>query len=467
MGKTSVLRRIQAQGQGTLLNARNFLCLLRTRQPAALEETFFDLIEQALKSHELVIIDDLHLITNVVEAYEYPRSHLLNAVLTALATEAETQGKKLIFSFEGNNAPAAIQIRAFGCKIEEFAFEDYEFICRYYLNPQIADRLDYAKIHRFAPSLNGYQLKNSSILIQRKIDVDTGAFIDYLQSQNMASNVNVEEVETVDWKDLKGLDHIIKELETKIALPFENDELATRLKLKPKRGVVLAGPPGTGKTTIGRALAHRLKSKFFLIDGTVVAGLGNFYVKVEKIFEAAKRNAPSIVFIDDADVIFENGEHGFYRYLLTMMDGLESASAQRVCVMITAMDVSVLPPAMLRSGRIELWLETGLPDDQAREAILSERLLDLPLPISAVDIAAVAKASRGLTGADLKAVVEDAKLLFAYDQANGTAELSTVEYFFKAIEKLRTNHRTYGKRKSTTFGGTQFGFSGMAETSAN
>ena len=64
------------------------------------------------------------------------------------------------------------------------------------------------------------------------------------------------------------------------------------------------GPPGTGKTTIGRALAHRLKGKFFLIDGTIIAGTQDFYEKIHKVFRAAEENAPSIIFIDDADVIF-------------------------------------------------------------------------------------------------------------------------------------------------------------------
>ena len=236
----------------------------------------------------------------------------------------------------------------------------------------------------------------------------------------MISNVKIEEVEEVRWQDLKGADELIRALEAKVALPFENRELAAQLGLKPKRGVLLAGPPGTGKTTIGRALAHRLKSKFFLIDGTVVAGTNCFYDSVGKVFEAAQRNAPSIIFIDDSDVIFEDdGDKGFYRYLLTKLDGLESASNARVCVMMTAMDAGSLPPALLRSGRIELWLETKLPDEDARRAILEQKIVDLPAPFPSVDIALLASAGRGLTGADLKAVVEDAKLLWAHDSVSG------------------------------------------------
>src|SRR6185369_15274329 len=138
--------------------------------------------------------------------------------------------------------------------------------------------------------------------------------------------------------------------------------------------------PGTGKTTVGRALAHRLKGKFFLIDGTFIAGTNEFYNRISQVFEAAKDNAPSVIFIDDADAIFEDGEErGLYRYLLTMIDGLESESAGRVCVMMTAMNVAHLPPALVRSGRVELWLEMKLPDAQARTDILSGFALNLPV----------------------------------------------------------------------------------------
>src|SRR5207247_10603266 len=113
---------------------------------------------------------------------------------------------------------------------------------------------------------------------------------------------------------------------------------------------------GAAEATVGRASAHAMKAKLFLIAGTFIAGRDGFYNRINQVFEAAKDNAPSVIFIDDADAIFEDGEErGLYRYLLTMVDGLESESAGRVCVMMTAMDVAHLPPALVHSGSVEVW----------------------------------------------------------------------------------------------------------------
>jgi AAA+ superfamily predicted ATPase len=458
-GRTTVLRAIQAATGAGSIGAREFMSVLAGHQAAAIEESFVSLMDEALDRHDFVIFDDLHLIAAVVNSCCYTRSNLLDVALTAILDRAIARDLRILFAMDDGDAPQPLQSRAFAVEIDALTPADYESICRTYLGAA-ALRLDYAEIHRFAPELNAHQIRNACVWLRAGRELDTARFTGFLAEQNMTSNVELEEVEAVDWRDLKGFDDVIQALEAKIALPFENRALAAELQLRPKRGVLLAGPPGTGKTTIGRALAARLKSKFFLIDGTIIAGTYNFYDRVQKIFEAAKRNAPSVVFIDDGDLIFENSEgKGFYRYLLTMLDGLESASAERVCVIITAMEAHSLPAAILRSGRIELWLETRLPDASARAAILAERFAKAPPPLAAADIGAIAEASHGLTGADLRAVVEDGKLLFAHGKVTGEAPRPVEEYFLEAIATVRANRRNYTRRRSAQFmEGREYGF---------
>ncbi len=448
-GKTAILEHVHALRGGALIGMREFLAALLARDPDAVEEAFLRTVEDAMHAHDLVLVDDLHLVTNIVERHNYPRRYLLDAALTALLAEAGALNRTLVFAGRGD-APWSIARRAFTWEIGEFAAADYEHICRACSPSPLA--IEFDAIHRFAPELDGHQLRNATLWLARDPNLTTTAFIDYLREHYLASNVEIEEVAPVRWSDLKGVDDVIRTLEAKVALPFENDALAASLRLKPKRGVLIAGPPGTGKTTIGRALAHRLKSKFFLIDGTVIAGSSDFFDDVKDIFERARRNAPSVVFIDDSDVIFDdNANPAFYRYLLTVLDGLESASSERVCVMMTAMNPGCLPPAMLRSGRVELWLETRLPDVAAREQILRDRLAGLDV-FAAADLASVAASARGLTGADLKAVVEDAKLLLAHDLSSAAPPRALEDYFTTAIEEVRANHRNYGRPRALRLG---------------
>ena len=447
MGRTTVLSHLHGMIGGTSLGVRQFLNELTARTPEAIEEAFLSMLDRALSAADLVIVDDLHLLTAIVDNCNYFRTNLLEAALTAVMTEAVAQNKKLIFGTD-DNEPAPVSRRAFVIGMAEFTPADYACICRAWLPAEIGAGIDYAQVHRFGPALSAHQLKSACQWLGGESAITTDELITYLREHHLASNVDLEEVTPVDLRDLKGVDDVIRALESKIALPLENDALAAQYGLKPKRGVLLAGPPGTGKTTIGRALAHRLKSKFFLIDGTVIAGTQFFYSEIRKIFEAAKRNAPSIIFIDDSDVIFEsNEEHGLYRYLLTMLDGLESASAGRVCVIMTAKNVASLPRAMVRSGRVELWLETRLPDTEARVCLLKGLLAGVPEPFDAVDIESIAVSARGLTGADLKAVVEDGKLLFAHDLSTGVAPRPAEDYFLEAIDTVRANQVNYARAK--------------------
>ncbi len=449
LGRSMILRALHNRFGGGFVMAKDFAHAMRDRHPYAMEETYEKLLMKALESNEIVFVDDFHLLNDVVCCgHFYQRNGYLNGALTSIASYVQSSGKKLIVGCR-DGGPRPISRRSYAYGFNEFEIADYGFLCRAYLKPAQADQIDFAKVHRFAPKLSAHQLKGACVWLNREADLDTDKFIEYLRSQHMTSNVSLGEVQEVDIHDLKGIDDIIESLEANIIVPLENDALAAEFNIKPKRGVLLAGPPGTGKTTIGRALAHRLKSKFFLIDGTFISGTRDFYSQVYQVVEMAKQNAPSILFIDDSDVIFESGEEmGLYRYLLTILDGLESESAGRVCVMMTAMDVANLPPALIRSGRIELWLETRLPDAAARESILNDQLAFAPSAFADIDRDRLVEASEEFTGADIKRLVEDGKVLYAFDKSRGIALKEPTEYFLTAVEGVRANRERYAEAEA-------------------
>lgn len=441
-GKTTVLHALEREFGARLLTLKDLLNAMRSQHPLALEETFEQIVLDALDQSDCVIIDDVDVLESVVGGCRsYPRAQWLEAPALTLCRYVVESNKKLVF---GGGAPQAVRSRAYQFGIQEFALADCVQLITAYLPPAQLQRLNIEKIYRYAPGLDGHQIKNACRWLADESSLDTDRFIEYLRSQGMTSNVHLSEVRQVGLQDLEGIDEVIDSLETHIVFPLENDEMSTLYGLKPKRGVLLLGPPGTGKTTIGRALAHRLKSKFFLIDGTFIAGTDHFYYRVDRVFEEAQRNAPAIIFIDDCDAIFQSGkELGLYRYLLTKLDGLESQSMGRVCVMFTAMDVADLPPALVRSGRIELWLETKLPDAPARHSILSRHLHGLPQDVAEVDVSQLVDATAGFTGADLGPVVDDGKNLLAYDKVQKREPKPPTSYFLAAIQAIRKNRQQY------------------------
>lgn len=442
LGKSTVLRQFAQETGALWLDARDFVAEVVQGHPLAIEDATKRLLSKAFAQNPRIVIDDFQLLYDFAgQCTHYPRTNFYECVMKTIQLEAADKNCQLTLGTDWN-LPEAFSNVAWSTSIESFAVEDYRFLFQAMVGE--LPEVDFESVFRFAPNLDCHQIVKLCRWLQLQPEKSTSEFLDHIQSQGMSSNVEISEVQDVELQDLFGVDEIVTALEDHIILPIENLKLAAQFGLTPKRGVMLAGPPGTGKTTIGRALARRMRGKFFLIDGTMISGTEGFYHQVDYVFRRAIANAPSIVFIDDSDVIFESGrEHGLYRYLLTKLDGLESESVNNVCVMMTAMDLGNIPPALVRSGRIELWLEMKFPDGPNRRRLLEKLFGDKVQVEEALIWPEIESATVDFSGADLKRLVQDAKLRLAIDIARDRPLKKFEEYLFESTATIRDSRSAY------------------------
>jgi transitional endoplasmic reticulum ATPase len=249
-------------------------------------------------------------------------------------------------------------------------------------------------------------------------------------------------VENWTWESLI-LPQPIKEQLQQLQHVIEDPESAHRFGVDPPTGLLLAGPPGTGKTTIAKVLAAQARCSFYPISGADVTSkwVGESERNIRQLFERARENRPSIIFIDEIDAIAgRRGELQAHdsqvNQLLAEIDGV---TGQRGVFIVGATNrPDQLDPALLRGGRLSRTIVLGLPDEAARLAML--RLHTARMPTVGVRLDELARETDAMSPADLKALCQEAALvaMARADSDGGRTAGVTHEDFSEALKRVRT-----------------------------
>ncbi len=259
-----------------------------------------------------------------------------------------------------------------------------------------------------------------------KIDLIVTSFTPSGEAVMMGPGTNVKvsekpaaktgDVPQVSYDDIGGLGDAVKKIREMVELPLRHPELFKRLGVEAPKGVLLHGPPGTGKTMLAKAVAGETSSNFISIGGPEIVSkfYGESEGKLREIFKDAEENAPSIIFIDEIDSIAPKRdevsgeeERRIVAQLLSLMDGLNSRG--KVVVIGATNRPNSIDEALRRPGRFDREIEIGIPDRNGRLEILQIHTRGMPLADD-VDLGWLADKTHGYAGADLSALTKEAAM---------------------------------------------------------
>ena len=232
-----------------------------------------------------------------------------------------------------------------------------------------------------------------------------------------APEVSAEKAYRVSYEDIGGLDREVALVREMVELPLKFPQIFGLLGIDPPRGVLLTGPPGTGKTLIARAVSHEVRAHFIHVNGPEI--IHKFYgeseAKLRQVFEEARRNAPSIIFLDEIDalapkraMVIGDVEKRVVAQLLALMDGLVERG-EVVVIGATNMP-DLVDVALRRPGRFDREITIGIPDPAGRRAILGIHSRRMPLGPD-VDLDQLAEMTHGYVGADLAVLCKEAGMV--------------------------------------------------------
>ncbi|KIR58980.1 26S protease regulatory subunit 4 [Cryptococcus bacillisporus CA1873] len=289
-----------------------------------------------------------------------------------------------------------------------------------------------------------------SVLLHHKTHAVVGVLAD--DTDPMVSVMKLDKAPTESYADIGGLESQIQEIKESVELPLTHPELYEEMGIRPPKGVILYGVPGTGKTLLAKAVANQTSATFLRIVGSelIQKYLGDGPKLVRELFRVAEENAPSIVFIDEIDAVgtkrydsTSSGEREIQRTMLELLNQLDGFDTRGdVKVIMATNKIENLDPALIRPGRIDRKIEFPLPDTKTKRHIFKLHTSRMSLADD-VDIEELVMTKDELSGADIKAVCTEAGLLALRERRMRVTRAD----FTTAREKV-----LYGKDENTPAG---------------
>ncbi|HYT33834.1 MAG TPA: CDC48 family AAA ATPase [Ktedonobacteraceae bacterium] len=254
------------------------------------------------------------------------------------------------------------------------------------------------------------------------------------------------EVSETSWDDIGGMEKIKDLLTEGVEWPLRFPEVYANVKAEPPRGVLLSGPPGSGKTLIARALANQCEASFISIKGPELLSkwVGEAEKGIREVFRHAKQAAPCIVFFDEIDSLAprrsgdadRNFSNAVIAQLLTEMDGIEGREG--VIVLGATNRPELIDPALLRPGRFDLVVELEYPDEIERQAIFAVHTRGKSIAPE-VTVEELASLTPGRSGADIEAICRRAALLALREWITPRLNMSRVQVTETTVEGKPVN----------------------------
>jgi 26S proteasome regulatory subunit T2 len=258
----------------------------------------------------------------------------------------------------------------------------------------------------------------ASVLLHHKTVSIVGVLTD--DTDPLVSVMKLDKAPTESYADIGGLEQQIQEVRESVELPLLHPELYEEMGIKPPKGVILYGAPGTGKTLLAKAVANQTSATFLRIVGSelIQKYLGDGPRLVRQLFQVAAENAPSIVFIDEIDAIgtkrydsTSGGEREVQRTMLELLNQLDGFDDRGdVKVIMATNKIETLDPALIRPGRIDRKILFENPDQNTKRKIFTLHTSKMSLNED-VDLEEFIAQKDDLSGADIKAICSEAGLM--------------------------------------------------------